>query len=31
MNHSVLEKHKIQVRSSDGVIVHGHVLTQLLV
>lgn len=31
MNHSVLEEHEVQVCSPDGVIIHWHVLTQLLV
>ena len=31
MNHSVLEEHEVQVCSPDGVIIHRHVLTQLLV
>ena len=31
MRHCIFEKHQIQEPSSDSIVVHSHVLTQLLI
>lgn len=31
MGHCIFEKHEIQLPSSDSIVVHSHVLTQLLI